>query len=1449
MEAKSRSRGLFSLAIALTTMLSLCFGTAGVALAASAAPAAPAKAAPATKAAPKLLKHITVPSCKAPKGAPKKGTPPQVGCDLVPATDSTGQTAVTSAPPTQSITPANIKSAYNLPNAGAGQTVAIVDAFGDPTAEADLAVYRSYYGLPACTTANGCFTKLDQFGGTNYPLPNVGWEQETSLDLDAVSAACPLCKIVLVQARSAFFTDTDQAENEAANLHPAAISNSYGGSEYDGQTANDPYYDHPGIAVVASAGDSGSGPGAQYPASDPNITAVGGTTLTADSSAPRGWDETAWNGTYTNNGGATGSGCSAVEPKPVYQNGLNDSCPNHRAYSDVSADADPYSGLGVYSSANGGWDLVGGTSLAAPLVAGMYAMAGTPVPGTYPVSYPYQHPGALNDVTTGDNWNLSIGGSVPVDCGTAVCDAGPGWDGPTGLGTPNGVAALSLGAYGQAVGTITDDSGATVSGASVVATDSKGNSFSVTTGTKGTYDLYAPVGSYTLAASKFGYTSQTVTGVAVTANASVTQNVTIPKVPSETVSGTVTDGSGHGWAMRAKITVSGYPYGAIYSDPYTGAYSVTLPVGSYTLKVSAVDLPDYQDQSVTVNVGSQPVTENFALQITAACTADGYAVQSQGLIQSFTGWSGNTPQQGWNVADNVGNGEAWTFSGPQFMAPDSNGNDYNFASINSGAYATTDKQDTTLTSPVIDLTGVANPSISWDDKWQPYADNDVLTNSATVDVSYDGGTTWTTLYNEPNVNLGGAGPNYSRSSVSFAGGSDVRVRFHYVGGAYNGSWAIDNVNIGTPPKCAPTPGGLVAGVVTDANTGGALNGATIASNAVATQYTATVATADDPALPGGYYELFSPQPGQTGFTATDGQYTPATVQVNVPADGVAHQDIKLDAGRLTVGTPSVSMTATLGSTATGTVTLGNNGTAPLNVTLGSAQSGTPFTPMGLSAGTAAGNVPTKLVKVKAVVGPETAKTATGDSLTTPVPGLAGGSWAPIANWPGNPNSGVNSAAAASYNGKVYVVGGYAGGAVELNQAYMFDPTAGTWTKLASMPVGLQYPSAQFIGGTLYVTGGWDASGVNVHTYAYHPSTNTWSQLADMPGGGVAAAGSAVIDGDLYIIGGCGGACAPMATAVWSYDPVNNTWAAAPDYPQEVGYLSCGGLTTEIVCAGGLNGGGSLNLTYSYTPGDATWTQRANMPVDAWAAGYTVANGQLDVLGGMVQNSSFSTNQNEAYDPASDTWNPLPNSPDITFKAAAACGIYQIGGEDASTAYLSTADTLPGYDRCGGGDNPVSWMTTPSTLTIAPGQSVAVTVTGNTALESQPGTYQGQLLVRALSPYTDPAPETVTMNVTPPKTWGKIAGTVVDASGAPIPGATLSFCTSYVTSTASCGPVTYTTWTDAKGNYTLWTDKGYSPLEVIASDNGYTSVMQTAKVTAGKTTTLGFTLKAATPATP
>jgi Predicted protease len=308
--------------------------------------------------------------------------------------------------------PVNIDTAYNLPQMSTHPAkIAVITAYDDPNAESDLAYYRTIFGLGACTTVNGCFLKVNQTGNTGpYPAPDAGWAQETSLDLDMVSAVCRNCQILLVEASSTSIADLGAGVNTAVRMGATVVTNSYGtSSEFASETdVCNTYYSHPNVAITASTGDSGLA--VQIPAACPGVIAVGGTSL------PSTGNETAW--------GSSGGGCSQYIPKPSWQSYVASGC-NMRAAADVSALADPNTGFYVYDTyqANGFYQ-VGGTSAAAPLIAGIYGLAGNassyPIPAIYLWIYRYANVGCFfnipNNSTTAFSYQGGLGSPNTMNC-------------------------------------------------------------------------------------------------------------------------------------------------------------------------------------------------------------------------------------------------------------------------------------------------------------------------------------------------------------------------------------------------------------------------------------------------------------------------------------------------------------------------------------------------------------------------------------------------------------------------------------------------------------------------------------------------------------------------------------------------------------------------------------------------------------------------------------------------------------------------------------------------------------------------------------------------------------------------------------------------------------------------------------------------------------------------
>jgi subtilase family serine protease len=355
-------------------------------------------------------------------------------CHARVVTDQVGTPVASKVLPT-GYGPAEFLGAYELSGKAASpKIIAIIDAYDHPTIQSDLDTYSRTFGipkLPACRSSIvsskvPCFKKVDQYGGTNYPKFDAAWALEIALDVEVAHAICQNCKILLVEAKSATYDDMMTAVDRAIVMGATVISNSYGSGEFPGQTAYDYHFNRPGIAFTVSSGDSGYVP--QYPAASPYVTAVGGTTLFVNENNTY-QSESVWNG--------TGSGCSAYSSKPSWQ---TDTLCATRMIADVSAVADPGTGAAVYTTADfhggyRGWLTVGGTSLSAPLIAGVYALAGD-VSSAIPANQlPYTR------IKTANIHDIQIGSNGYCD-GSYLCTAGIGYDGPTGLGSPKGIAAF-----------------------------------------------------------------------------------------------------------------------------------------------------------------------------------------------------------------------------------------------------------------------------------------------------------------------------------------------------------------------------------------------------------------------------------------------------------------------------------------------------------------------------------------------------------------------------------------------------------------------------------------------------------------------------------------------------------------------------------------------------------------------------------------------------------------------------------------------------------------------------------------------------------------------------------------------------------------------------------------------------------------------------------------------
>lgn len=1340
-------------------------------------------------AAPRDVKPSVEQVCSTPK-------PGDVACFALRRTDVAAAKGVQPAAATPSGWGASdLQSAYNLPgDGGAGRTIAIVDAYDAPTAEGDLAVYRAQYGLPACTTANGCFRKVDQRGGRNYPGANSDWAGEISLDVDMVSAAAPGAHILLVEADSAGFEDMAAAVDQAVALGAQYVSNSYGsgysstpgsGEDPSETTELDAHYNHPGVAMVASSGDSAYG--VSYPAASQYVTAVGGTALKKDTSTARGWSESVWH----NSAGGPGSGCSAYEPKPAFQ---GDTGCDMRSVADVSAVADPMTGVAVYQTyGGGGWAVYGGTSASSPIIAGVYAGAGSPAAGSYPNSYPYLNPSALNDVTNGSNGSCSP---------SYLCTAGAGYDGPTGLGTPNGLAAFRSGPHGEISGTVTDAAGAPLAGAAIAASD-----YRATTDAEGHYSLTVPPGTYDVTASAYGYRSRKSAGVVVADGGSVTESFALDAVARQTVTGKVTDGSGHGWPLYAAVTVDGMPGGPVFTDPHTGSYELQLPEGkSYTLKVAA-RYPGYQAVNKDVTVGSSDQTVNIAVPVDAdAGTAVGYKLQRTGPTEPFD--STTSAPEGWSVVNADGTVGGWDFSDPRKRNNHTGGSGA-FAMVDSDSYGSNKHQDSLLISPVYDFSGYSAPEIAFDTEFRSHAGQ-----TASVDITTDGGSTWTPVWTGTTTLTG---PSHVQIPLtSYADASAVQLRFHFTG-SWGWWWQVDNVHVGDR-KYLPVTGGLVAGTVTDANTGDGIVGVTVTNTDAPKQSAVTAATPDDPALGDGFYWMFSDTAGTHPFTAVKSKYTSGTKNVRVAVDSTTEGDYKLKAGRLTFTPAAVDKTLAWGATGTQKLTVKNTGGAPATLDLNEATGGFQMQ--------AAKGAPLQLVKGDySPLQPD--KSDTGAAAA---PAAAGDAWQPVADLPVH----LQDNAVAVDGGKIYSAFGYTGSA-DSKALYVYDPDSGAWSQLASSGDTRDGAAAGFIDGKLYAVGGWGPTGApDTKLEIYNPASDSWTTGAYAPKA-YAGVGHAVLNGKLYMVGGCTAYTCGTRDA-FAYNPSTDSWSTIASYPEAVSWSACGTIRGVLYCAGGTGSNGATKHAYAYDASSDSWSPIADLPTDVWGSAYTAANGLLLTSGGVVNGGSAITNQGFAFDPSADTWSALPNANAAQYRGGGASGFYRVGGNPGGPTPLATAEVLPGYGQAAAD---VKWLALGTQqATLAPGASTTVVVTldASAAEITQPGAYTAKLVVGTDTPYSV-SPILVTMHVNPPRTWGKYAGTVLGSDGkggtAPLAGVTVQ-----IDSWAS----SYTLKTGKDGTYALWLDIRNNPLTVIAAKDGYQPITTTVKIVKGATTTGNFTLK-------
>ncbi|MTK00623.1 S8 family serine peptidase [Micromonospora sp. CP22] len=1158
---------------------------------------------------------------------------------------------------------------------------------------------------------------------------------------------------------------TDAAgQNPRPDLRPDIVNNSWGG---DG---GDPWYQQTvtawraaGIFPVFSAGNDGPACGsAGSPGDYVNAYAVGAYDVN------------------NNIAGFSGRGSGTEVLKP------NIAAPGSSVRSSVR---------------NGGYASFSGTSMAAPHVAGTVALLWG------------ASPGLRGDITATEE----LLDRTARDVDATTCGGTPADNNVFGEGRLDAYAAVRdapRGPVGRVSGVVTDSADDDpVPGATV--TD---GTRSTTTGADGRYALTVPAGEVTLSVSAFGYADQSAT-VTVPDGGTLDQDFALLATPSVTVSGKVTDASGHGWPLYARIDVAGRTGDAVFTNPVNGRYSLTLPGNtSYRLTVTA-QYPGYRTVTRQVAVGGADTTINLAVPVDAACTAAGYTAQFGAPLftESFDGTSAPT---GWTVANRTASG-GWVFDDPRSRG-NLTGGTGGFAIIDSDALGSGNTQDTDLIAPPIDLSTTAAPVLRFRSDWRAVG----ISDTADIDVSTDAGETWTNVWHQTASRRGPRIEEVPLDPAANAASALVRFRFK---GTFAWWWQVDDVEV-VNRECSPVPGGLVVGTTTDRNTGDPLNGVTVASDHRPENSAVSGATPADPAEPDGFYWFFSELTGTHPVTAERTPYASVTKEVTVTADRVKRANFALTAGRLSVSPTTVESHQPYGSTRTTRVTVRNTGTAPASVDL--------LERAGRFDLLKQDGAPLLEQKVK---GLSKARTGTAYGGAAPTAGTAADdAWSEIAKLP----AAIYDNAAVWLDGKIYSVGGGGGTGTE-RKVWAYDPGPGAWTALPDLPTVRSKPAAVAADGKLYVLGGWGADDAPVATVdVFDPVAGTWSTLAGATNPApVAAAGTAVVGGKVYLVGGCADATCTDSDKLVVFDPATGSFSTGATYPHPVSWLACGGIGSAVYCAGGT---GSTEYTdaYRYDPAADSWSPLPNLPLELWGSQYAAAGGLLVLAGGVTDGSTAVTNRTVGFDPATGAWRDLPNVRFGRYRGAAACGVYKVGGSPSSFVGSADSERLGGLELCAA-EADLAWLSTsPTTFTLAPGESKTVTVT-LTATEAagvaQPGRYAGEIAVASDTPYPV-SPVSVEMNVSPPASWGKLRGTV---TGTTCGGVTVGIPATVRVNLISAGTGTTLT-AGADGRYEWWLPKGR--YEVIVAKDGWVPQVQRHRVEAGIVGTLDFALEPASTCT-
>lgn len=1023
-----------------------------------------------------------------------------------------------------------------------------------------------------------------------------------------------------------------------------------------------------------------------------------------------------------------------------------------------------------------------GTSMASPHAAGAVALLWSGAPAL------------VGDLDA--TWDLLTDTAIATE--DLQCGGTAEHNNVFGHGRVDAHALLSQAPTGEAGvlnGVVLDAShGGPVADADVTITGDGDVERTLRTDADGGFSTSLPAGEYDLAVSAFGY-ADTTDQAGVEPGETATVEITLEPIEAVSITGTVTDGSGQGWALYARVAVEGTEVSA-WTDPQTGEYSIDLPPGDYTVIAEAfIDGYTTGTQEVTITDGT---VVDFALTVTiATCQAPGYGIALDEFLPMET-FDAETVPEGWEVTDDAGSGSTWTFDNPGGR-DNATGGEGNFAIVDAGDAGSGVLQDTSLISPTFEASEATMLTLEFKHDYFQF----VQVSTASVEYTIDGGETWITALQMTDSDRGPVTVHVPLDEA--VGAEAVQIRFHYFDDGWGYRWQVDDVTV-INQDCLPAQGGLVVGHVRDLGTDEGLVGASVV-NLTTGERASTASTDGDDSLDDGFYYLFSPS-GSHDLEATAGGYESVSENVVTTDGDVVVQDFSLGSPSLEQSPESIETEVVLGDAGSVELTISNTGTGVAEIELGELSGGFELlrdggvlTQAEVLAAPGAPAIRHEIDTSAAAFGQSTQ--AEGD-LELLNPGPSDEPWMDLSPYP----TPIMDNRTVNLDGIWYSIAGTDGATAALADAYSYDPAEMEWVEIAPLPEPRTAVNAAAVGGQIVVAGGWDTD-PSPSTWIYDPVANEWSDAAPMPAP-VSAGGVAVYEGQMVVVGGCTtGGCAPTSDLVQVYDPDADAWEELETpYPRQVAFPACAGLSDGVYCTGGYDGSSGTADTWHLADLDGDWTALEDAPHDSWATQHAGANNMLIVNGGVMAGAV--SNQTMAYDAEAGEWIELPNSNQARYRGAGVCGFGRIGGSIGSFAADPHSEVLPGLDECGPSTTDVPWLDLDAAqVAIDPGESVTVTITTDSSGLPLPGTYTAAVRLTSNAPGS--APEVpVAMRVLPPAHWGKLTGHVQGDD-----------CTGTVQELAGAvvdlKPAAHAGWaltTNSEGDYAHWFDTRVGPVDMV-----------------------------------